>query len=135
MSYSNSLGVISRHQLHQTRNLLFFSHKCLRTAELTFSRLTNLHMNSPQTKQVGEGGIGLIVGFQPLMVISATASGFGGLCRCMRVSQYGPALFGPNDLRPTVFRCQATDSIQVSRKESLRPFILTPSHPVGCLTH
>ena len=31
----------------------------------------------------------------------------------------------------------ATDSIpqQVSRKETLRPFILTPSHPVGCLTH
>ncbi len=24
---------------------------------------------------------------------------------------------------------------QVSRKESLKPFILTPSRPVGCLTH
>ena len=31
----------------------------------------------------------------------------------------GPVLFGPNDLRPTMFGCQATDSIppQVSRKE------------------
>ncbi len=34
--------------------------------------------------------------------------GFGGVCRCMRVSQCGPVLLGPNDLRPTVFRCQAT---------------------------
>ncbi len=34
------------------------------------------------------------------------------------------------------FGCQASDLIppQVSRKKSLRPFILTPSRPVGCLT-
>ncbi len=87
----------------------------------------------------GGGWIRFIVGFQPLMVISPTASWirFGGVWRCMRVSWCGPVLFGPNDLRPTVFRCHATDSIppQVSRKESLRLFILTPSCPVGCLTH
>ncbi len=49
----------------------------------------------------------------------------------------GPVLFGLNDLCPTIFGCQATDwnPPQVSRKESLRPFILTPSRPVGCLTH
>ncbi len=41
---------------------------------------------------------------------------------------------GPNDLRPTVFGCQAIQFPHVSRKESLIPFILTPSHPVGCLT-
>ncbi len=37
-------------------------------------------------------------------------------------------LFEPNDIRPTIFGCQATDSIpsQVSRKESLRP---TDSEP------
>ncbi len=35
------------------------------------------------------------------------------------------------------FGCQVTDSVppHVSRKESLRPFILTPSRPVGYLTH
>ena len=35
--------------------------------------------------------------------------------------------------KPEVLGCQATDSIppQVSRKESLRQFILTPSRPVG----
>ena len=45
-------------------------------------------------------------------------------------------MFGPNGLCPTIFGCQATNSIppQVSRKESLRPCILTPSRPVGCLT-
>ncbi len=59
---------------------------------------------------------------------------YAGVCV---VIQCGPVLFGPNDLPPTVFRCQATDSIppQVSRNELLRPFILTPSPPVGCLTH
>ncbi len=38
---------------------------------------------------------------------------------------------------PDNFWVPATDSIppRVSRKESLRPFILTPSRPVGCLTH
>ncbi len=53
------------------------------------------------TKACG-GWIRLIVGFQPLMVTSRTG------------------LFGPNDLRLTIFGCQATDSIppQVSRKES-----------------
>ncbi len=59
---------------------------------------------------------------------------FGGVCRCMRGDfESGPVLFGPNHLRPTIFGCQGTDSIppQVSRKESLRPFILTPSRPVG----
>ncbi len=51
------------------------------------------------------------------------------------VSSFGLVLFGPNDLSPAVFRCQATDSIppQVSRKESLT--ILTPSLPVGCLPY
>ncbi len=46
-------------------------------------------------------------------------------------------LLEPNHLHPTVFGCQATDSIppQVSSEESLRPFIPTPSRPVGCLTH
>ncbi len=35
---------------------------------------------------------------------------------------------------PDNFACQVTDSIppQVSRKESLSPFIVTPSRPVGC---
>ncbi len=53
------------------------------------------------------------------------------------VIKCGPILFGPNDLRPKMFGCQSTDTIprQVSSKESLRPFILTPSRPVGCLTH
>ncbi len=59
---------------------------------------------------------------------------YAGLCV---VSYCGPVLFRPNDLRPTIFECQTTDSIppQVSRKESFRPFILTRSRPVGCLTH
>ncbi len=41
-------------------------------------------------------------------------------CRCDEC----PVLFGPNDLCPTVFGCQAADSIlsRVSRNESLRPF-------------
>ncbi len=26
-------------------------------------------------------------------------------------SQFGPVLFGQNDLRPAVFRCKATDSV------------------------
>ena len=45
-------------------------------------------------------------------------------------------LVGPNDRRPTVLRCQATDSIppHMSRNESLRPFTLIPSYSVGCLT-
>ena len=47
-------------------------------------------------------------------------------------------LFGPNDLHPTIFGCQPTDSVppQESRKESLiEPFILIPSRPVECLIH
>ncbi len=85
-----------------------------------------------------DGWIRLTVGFQPLMVISLTAS---WIRWCMQVwaceLMWEPVLFGLNDLRPTFFRCQATDSVpqQVSRKESLRPLILTPSCPVGCLTH
>ncbi len=54
---------------------------------------------------LGGGVIRLIVGFQPLMVISPTASWIRQcthVCRCMRVSWYGPVLFGPHDLRPTV---------------------------------
>ncbi len=41
-------------------------------------------------------------------------------------------MFGLNDLRLTIFDSRATDSIQpqVSRKESLRPFILTPKPPM-----
>ncbi len=59
---------------------------------------------------------------------------FAGVCVWVTC---GPVLFGPNDVRPTFFGCQATDSIppQVNRKESLRPFILTPSRTFGCLTH
>ncbi len=38
-------------------------------------------------------------------------------------------MFGPNDPRLTIFRCQATESIpsQMNRKDSLRPFILAQS--------
>ncbi len=44
----------------------------------------------------------------------------------------GPVLFWLNDLHLTILGCQATDSIppQMSRKESLRSFILTLSRPV-----
>ncbi len=61
----------------------------------------------------------------------------GHITDCKLDSVVHAGFVWPNNLRPTVFRCQATDSIlpQVSRKESLRPFILTPSHPVSCLTH
>ncbi len=68
------------------------------------------------------GWIRLIVGFQPLMVISPTAS---WIRWCMQV--YACEL-----LWTCLVRCQATDSIspQVSRNESLRPYnILTPSRP------
>ncbi len=39
------------------------------------------------------------------------------------VSQFGPDVFGPNDLCPAVLGCQATVSIQqqVRRKVSPRP--------------
>ncbi len=61
--------------------------------------------------------------------------GFGGVCRCMRGDLMWTCLVW--DERSTILGWQATDSIppQVSRKESLRPFILNPSRPVGCLTH
>ncbi len=50
---------------------------------------------------------------------------YAGVCVWAHVDL---SYFGPNDLRPTVFRCQATDSFppQVSSNESLRPFILPP---------
>ncbi len=82
----------------------------------------------------GGGGIRLIVDFQPLMVISLTAS-------CIRWCMRGYFNVDLSCLGRTIYPnnvwCQATDSIlpQVSRKESLRPFILTLSRPVGCLTH
>ncbi len=43
-----------------------------------------------------------------------------------------PVLFGPNDLRPTIFGCQATDSIlpHVSRRNHSNHLC----RPVGCLT-
>ncbi len=59
------------------------------------------------------GGIRLIVGFQPLMVISPTASWIRWCMKvyvwCFNVDFF---LFGPNDLRLTILGCQATDSIQ-----------------------
>ncbi len=83
------------------------------------------------------GWIRLIVGFQPLMVISPTAS---WIPWCVQVYacelMWTCLVWAIYDLRPRVLGCQATDSIppQVSRNKSLRPFILTPSRPVGCLT-
>ncbi len=50
-----------------------------------------------------EGGIRLIVGFQPLMVISLTASWIRWCMQVYACNLCGPVLFVPNDLRPTVF--------------------------------
>ena len=58
--------------------------------------------------------------------------GFGGVCGCGCGTLFGPVLFEPNDLRPTILGCQATDSIppQASRKGITQTIILTPSRAV-----
>ncbi len=59
---------------------------------------------------------------------------YAGVCMAITVDL---SCLGRTIYARQIFGCQATDSIppQVSRKESLRPFMLTPSCPVGCLTH
>ncbi len=92
-----------------------------------------------------EGWIRIIIGFQPpfqppfhrlghITDCNLDSVVYASLCVWVNVDL---SSFGSNSLRPTAFGCQATDSIpsQVSRKESLRPFILTPIRPVGCLLY
>ncbi len=85
----------------------------------------------------GGGGVRLIVSFQPLMVISPTAS---CIRWCMQV--YACELIWTclvwaerSMLNSFCVPSHRFNEPQVSRMESLRPFILTPSRLVGCLTH
>ena len=86
---------------------------------------------------VGYGGIRLIVGFQPHMVISPTASWIRWCMQVYACELIWTCLVWGKRSTPDIFRCQATDSIspQVSRNESLRLLILTPSRPVGKHIH
>ncbi len=63
--------------------------------------------------------------------------GFGSVCRCMRGDLMWTCIVWAERSMPDNFWVPSHRFISTTgeQKESLRPFIPTPSHPVGCLTH